>query len=95
MYDIYSLLDDLRRDKVVGRVSDPFSFNLMWHSKDTLLLRYSSTNIAFVVWMMVRRTSKQNYKVFSCVTKFDYDYTCEKSLRNIRLTTEYIKQFLK
>lgn len=92
---ISGLLSDLRREKVLGVDADPFTFSLMWQGKNAILLSFFACNKHLNQWCLVERSSRQYYKVTILRDQAGYRYVRHAGFRNSRLTTDYIKEFLK
>ena len=94
IYKISPLLDDLRRNKVLGNSADCFTFDLMWQGKNAVLLRFISIVKPLRQWVLVERTGKQYYKVKVLRSQYDFHYTLTAHFRNSPQTTDYIKNLL-
>ena len=91
-YKIIYVLEDLRRMKVVGPSSKDDMAALMYQSRDTLLLRYTSRQVLYSVWILVRRTSRQCYKIFALTSRFEKNVVEQITFRNSDSTCHWIKE---
>lgn len=95
MSKIEFLLAELRRIGAIGRASDYTKGTIMFSSDDTVLLSYVSDQINYRVWFLVRRSSRQYYKVYALITDMFEERVEEFSCRNFALTAQKIKNLIR
>ena len=89
------LLVELKRLNVIGSADDMSTATIIYQDESCLLLRYISIKSDVRVWAIVRRTSKQYFKVVTLLQTFIESTHTVKSFRNYRLTADYLKKFIR
>lgn len=89
------LLEELRRNGVIGAAEDMTSATILYQDDSCVMLRYLSVKSDYRLWAIVRRSSRQYFKVVTLMDSFTESKSTVKSFRNYRLTADYLKKFIR